>query len=127
MVRWEERKPQEEEVVVITEQICSKMNIDLKKVSIAIQGFGNVGGAAARLLYKKGYKVVAISDVNTALYKKDGVDVLKATEYMQEYGTILGYEEEDMQRITNKELLTLDIDVFIPAGNGESDNGCAGI
>ena len=102
-------------VVVITEQICKKKRLDLKKASIAIQGFGNVGGTAARLLYEKGCKIAAISDVNTALYKKAGINISEATKHWEKCGTLLGYSEEGLQVITNEQLITADVDVLIPA------------
>ncbi len=102
-------------VVVVTEQMCAKKGIDPKKATFAVQGFGNVGGTAAKLLYGKGYKVVAISDVNTAFYKEDGIDIDAAIKYSSVHKTILGYEEEGIKAISNEELITIDADVLIPA------------
>jgi len=102
-------------VMVITEEICRRMNLDLSKAKIAIQGFGNVGGTAARLLYKKGYKIVALSDVNVAVCNDNGLNVDAMYEYMLKHRTIKGYEEPGMRIISNAELITYDADVLIPA------------
>jgi Glutamate dehydrogenase/leucine dehydrogenase len=84
-------------------------------MTVAVQGFGNVGSIAARLIQEKGFKIVAISDAYTALYKKDGIDVEAAIRYAEEYRTIKDYSEPGMQVITNADLLTLDVDILCPA------------
>lgn len=85
-------------------------------VTVAIQGFGNVGSIAARLMSEKGFKIVAISDAYTALYKPDGINIAAACNYSGNNGnTIKGYTEPGMTVITNEELLALAVDVLCPA------------
>ncbi|MCB9231210.1 MAG: Glu/Leu/Phe/Val dehydrogenase [Bacteroidia bacterium] len=101
--------------VMIT-ALCAieKMGLDPKKLSCAVQGFGNVGSWAARLLSQKGLKIVAISDVSGAYYNHDGLDVEAAISYAERNkGTLAGYSGGT--KITNEALLELDVDVLVPA------------
>ncbi|MDR3552445.1 MAG: glutamate dehydrogenase, partial [Clostridia bacterium] len=83
----------------------------------AVQGFGNVGGVAARLLYKEGCKIIAVSDVSGGLYRKDGLDIDAVADYLSEGpGKLLkDYEGSDTKHITNEELLTCDCEILVPA------------
>ncbi len=81
--------------------------------NIVIQGFGNVGGNAAEILYKNGHKIIAISDSKGAILKEDGIDIKLLNEYKKENGQISGFPGSVM--ITNGDLLTLPCDVLVPA------------
>lgn len=96
--------------------LIEKLRLAKENLTVAVQGFGNVGSTAAKLLKDQGFKVVAISDVSCALYKKEGIDIDKAIAYAKSNKNILqGYWEDGLSVITNKELLTLDVDILIPA------------
>lgn len=96
--------------------LIEKMGLDKSQMDIAIQGFGNVGGIAAKLLQAEGFKVVAIGDATGGYYNKNGINVEAALEYAQNNKRLLeGYTEEGMTKITNEQLLTLDVDILIPA------------
>ncbi len=91
-------------------------------VSVAVQGFGNVGANFARIAYKNGMKVVALSDSKSAIYNPDGLDVEELIKTQQERGTInntkCSLEEASAgkcQTLSNKELLELEVDVLVPA------------
>jgi len=85
-------------------------------MTIAVQGFGNVGSVAAKLLQEKGFNIVAIGDATTAIYNPHGINVGAAMEYVIQNGKSLkGYQEDGHKIITNEELLTLDVNVLIPA------------
>jgi glutamate dehydrogenase (NAD(P)+) len=86
---------------------------DLADATVAVQGYGNAGAIAARLIDDAGGTVVAASDSTGGIYDPDGVDAAAVAEYKAETGTVVGYEET--QEITNDELLTLDVDLLIPA------------
>jgi glutamate dehydrogenase/leucine dehydrogenase len=91
-----------------------KLEINPAKSSVAIQGFGNVGSFAAELLEEKGLKVTGISDISGAYHNKGGINIAKAIAYRnQNGGTLEGFKEADL--ITNEELLTLEVDVLVPA------------
>lgn len=90
-----------------------KKGRDMKDLTIAVQGFGNVGSVGALLMHREGAKIVAIGDVHGSLYNPNGLDVEKAYEYANANGRSLkGYEEPGMTVIDNKELLLLDVDVL---------------
>jgi len=63
---------------------CEKLNLDMKSQRIIIQGFGNVGGTIADLLYKEGCKVMAISDISGGLYFSEGLEIKKLLEWTQQ-------------------------------------------
>jgi glutamate dehydrogenase (NAD(P)+) len=79
----------------------------------AIQGFGNVGSAAAKKLEKSGARVVAVSDFKTGVYNKNGLNYKKLREWLKNHPTLEGYSEGDA--LTNEELMTLDVDILVPA------------
>lgn len=81
---------------------------------VAVQGFGNVGSHAARLLDERGCMIVAISDKHTGIYNDRGVDVESATRYYRENNLNLT-DFTGGEVITNEELLTCDCDVLVPA------------
>jgi glutamate dehydrogenase (NAD(P)+) len=80
---------------------------------VVVQGSGNVGGIAARLLYEAGYKVVAISDIHGGIYNPNGIDIPKALDYLRATRSFEGYE--GVEFVTNSELLELECDVLVPA------------
>ena len=80
--------------------------------SVAIQGFGNVGSHLARFLHERGYDVVAVSDANGGIYDETGLDVPAV---FDGYDPDTGLSGFDASPITNAALLTLDVDVLIPA------------
>lgn len=96
----------------------------MSDVTIAVQGFGNVGSVGALLMHREGCKIVAIGDVHGSIYNENGIDVEKAYEYANTHGRSLeGYEEPGMTVIDNKELLLLDVDVLYLAALENQING----
>ena len=102
-------------VVIVTDEIAFRLGIPMQKARIAVQGFGNVGGTAARIFYEKGCNVVAVSDVNSGLYNENGLNIQEISAYAQANRTLKGYTAKGVSEITNEELLTLDVDILIPA------------
>jgi glutamate dehydrogenase (NAD(P)+) len=84
--------------------------------SVVVQGFGNVGSIAARLLHESGYKIVAVSDVHGGIYNQNGIDIPRLQAYMSEMGRVEGFTRTES--ISNSELLELPCDVLIPAALG---------
>ncbi len=103
-------------VMIITVEACKAYGINLKGAKIAIQGFGNVGSWTARLIAKLGAKIVAVSDVHGGIFKEDGLDVDKVLEHVKATGSVV--ELSGTRAIDNEELLTLEVDVLIPAALG---------
>ncbi|MEW6325742.1 MAG: Glu/Leu/Phe/Val dehydrogenase dimerization domain-containing protein [Nitrospirota bacterium] len=92
---------------------AKELGIAWPSATVAIQGFGNVGGWAARLLAAEGATVVAISDHRTGCYAPRGLDMEAALRHRKTAGTLEGFRGGDP--ITNDELLTLKCDLLIPA------------
>ncbi|MBU2702669.1 glutamate dehydrogenase/leucine dehydrogenase [Sporomusaceae bacterium BoRhaA] len=93
-----------------------KLGLKHENMTVAVQGFGNVGSIGAKLMRQKGFKIVAIGDAYCSLYNKDGINVEAAIEYSaKNHKSLQGYTEEGIQMITNAELLALNVDVLFPA------------
>ena len=89
-------------------------NIDPRSSTAAIQGFGNVGWNAARLLKEEmGIKIVALSDSSGGIYNPDGLDPLQVYEHKQNTGSVTDFPKA--QEITNEELLETECTVLVPA------------
>ncbi|MFX0145835.1 MAG: Glu/Leu/Phe/Val dehydrogenase [Candidatus Hodarchaeota archaeon] len=99
----------------VLEALCEKLNLELKALSIVIQGFGNVGGTIADLLYKEGCKVMAVSDISGGIYQSEGLEIDKLLEWTHKGNYLKDYKNDNYKLITNEELLTLECDVLIPA------------
>ena len=100
-------------VMVVLRRFLSTQHKTLEGLRVAVQGFGNVGSHAARLLHERGAVVVAVSDQYGGVYDMGGLDIPAATLHYAEVGQLKGFPEGD--EITNEELLTCDCDVLIPA------------
>lgn len=102
-------------VAITTSEACNVKGIDISKARVAVQGFGNVGSYSAKILSEEyGAKIVAISDISGGIYNEDGFDIDELIEYRnQNGGVIKGYPKGTP--ISNEELLTLDVDILIPA------------
>jgi glutamate dehydrogenase (NAD(P)+) len=99
-------------MVVVAEEACKLKRMSLRGASVAIQGFGNVGGAASRLFAERRAKVVAISDSRGGAYNARGIDPLRARRYKDRTGTVVGMP--GTSRITNDDLLALKCDILAP-------------
>ena len=87
-----------------------------KKTTIAIQGFGNAAIHIANLLYKDGYKIVAISDSKNAVYSSEGLNIDKFIKTKSKTGRLVSEEKENSyDLISNDDLLELDVDILVPA------------
>jgi len=101
-------------VMTVTLGAMERLGLRPSQCTVAVQGFGNVGFTAAKLIAEQGCKVVAVSDVTGGYYNENGLDVIGMGEYAAANGGLLeGYQ--NAQPITNHELLTLPVDVLVPA------------
>ena len=91
-------------------------DIDIADSTVAIQGFGSVGANAARMLDDLGATIVAVSDVNGAVYDPDGLPVHDIKAHDEKPEAVLEYDAPNV--ISNDEVLELDVDVLIPAAIG---------
>jgi len=100
-------------VLYVVEEACKVKKINLRGATVAIQGFGNVGSAVARLFAEKKAKIVAISDSRGGVHNPRGIDPLRALRYKERSGTVVGMP--GASRISNDELLALKCDILVPA------------
>lgn len=96
------------------------LNNPMDQTTVAVQGFGNVGSWACRFLSEAGAKVIAVTDITGGAYNEDGIDIQGLSQHIQETGALAGYGDAS---ITNEELLTLDVDILIPAACGHVITG----
>jgi glutamate dehydrogenase (NAD(P)+) len=100
-------------VQVVTREALLDLDMEPDNCSVIVQGFGNVGSVAARLLHEMGCKIVGLSDIRGGVYNPNGIDVHRALRHSREHGTLAGLT--DTEPVTNDELLELPCDVLIPA------------
>ncbi|MCH7841112.1 MAG: glutamate dehydrogenase, partial [Planctomycetes bacterium] len=103
-------------VTIIAREACQCFDIDIKQAKVAIQGFGNVGSWTGRLMARLGAKVVAVSDVNGGIFNEVGLDMERVVAHCQATGSVVDFS--GAKSIDNEELLTLDVDILIPAALG---------
>lgn len=101
----------------MTREILHRLGRPVIGTTVAVQGMGNVGGTAAKLLYNEGCKITAVSDVSGGIYCKKGLNIPEIVQFLSENnGRLLkDYNSPDITRISNEELLTAEVDVLIPA------------
>jgi glutamate dehydrogenase (NAD(P)+) len=101
--------------MIVTTQALKHFGLSPENTRVVIQGFGNVGGMAARLMSHAGFKIVAIAEYDGAVYNKHGLDIAKLAAHRRETGAIRGFvEAEDIDK---NEVLLTDCDVLIPAAH----------
>jgi len=101
-------------VMVTSMAAMEKLKINPYKATCAVQGFGNVGSWASKLLEERGLKIVAISDLTGGYYNENGIDIDKAIAHRDaNRGTLETFS--GVQKISNEELLTLPVDLLVPA------------
>jgi len=100
-------------VLVVCGESLRYLNMPIDGCRVIIQGFGNVGSNAARLMMEQGYKIVGIAERDGGLYNAAGIDIHQLVEYRFRNGTTLGFRgAEDMP---SDELILRECDILIPA------------
>ena len=102
-------------VMSITMEVLDKYKLAPSEVSVAVQGMGNVGSVAARLLYEKGCKVVAVSDVSGGIRNPEGLDIPEICDFVKQRKLLKDYDAKGVEHIDNHTLLTTKCDILIPA------------
>jgi glutamate dehydrogenase (NAD(P)+) len=104
----------------VTERFLSKALIpeqqELAGARVVMQGYGDVGSVAAQTFFRKGARIIGISDSQGGIYKEDGLDPEEVRNFKLQNGTVVGMT--DTLTITNKELLELECDILVPAALG---------
>ena len=96
-----------------TRAACAVKRLPLKGAKVVVQGFGNAGSIAARLLHEDGAIVIGASDSKGGIYNERGIDPEAALRHKEETGSLVGFKGCD--HVTNQELLELRCDVMVPA------------
>ena len=111
----------------ILEEMGDRFALDPSELRVVLQGFGNAGAHMAKLLHNAGYIVVAVSDSKGGIYSSEGIDPVRIAKYKGKTGSVSGeycegsvcdighMKMDNVQKITNEELLELDCDILIPA------------
>ncbi len=99
--------------MIVTKEALKHLGMPVAGTTVAIQGFGNVGSVAADMLQREGCSITAIGDRTGCIHNAKGIDVADAIRYVKEHKTLEGYTKGES--ITSEELLTLDVDVLVPA------------
>jgi glutamate dehydrogenase (NAD(P)+) len=100
-------------VMISTVESLKHLGMNVKGTTVAVQGFGNVGSIGAQLLSEEGCKIVAISDRTGGYHNAKGIDIPDAMIYYKQHRSLEGYKKAE--QITNEQLLTLEVDVLVPA------------
>ncbi|HZS13216.1 MAG TPA: Glu/Leu/Phe/Val dehydrogenase [Candidatus Dormibacteraeota bacterium] len=100
-------------VTIVSLEACRRVGRDPASTTVAVQGFGNVGGTAARLMSEAGFKVCAVSDVYGGIYSPAGLDVAAVVEHRAEHGRLEGFP--GTEPVSNEALLELPVDMLVPA------------
>ncbi len=100
-------------VVYVLEAVCDRIDLPLREARVAIQGFGNVGGVAARELDAIGALVVAVSDHSGGVVNADGLDIAALDLWVAEHGVVAGYP--DGEHVGSADVLEVPCEVVIPA------------
>ena len=99
--------------VVTIREAAKECGIDLKKATVAVQGYGNAGYYAAKLAKSLlGCKVVAVSDSEGGIFSKEGLDVDAVSEHKAKTGSVINFP--NTKAISNEDLLELEVDILIP-------------
>ena len=93
--------------------VADVLGRDVRDVSVAVQGFGNVGGWTAQFLQERGARVVAVSDVHGGRYDTKGLNIPQLLEKTDPAGCL--HDHPGGEKITNEDMLSLKVDVLIPA------------
>jgi glutamate dehydrogenase (NAD(P)+) len=94
-------------------QAVKETGMTLEGARVVVQGYGNAGSIAARLLHDDGANIIAVSDSKGGIYNPRGIDPMGALRYKQEHGTLDGYGGADP--VTNEEILEIECDILVPA------------
>ena len=98
--------------------ICARLaarhlGMNLDKATVAVQGFGNVGGITAKLLSGHGSRIIAVSDSTGGVYNNKGLDIAELQRHKEATGSVIDFRDSD--NITNSELLEMECDLLVPA------------
>jgi glutamate dehydrogenase (NAD(P)+) len=97
-------------------KLLRRMGLKPETCRVAIQGFGNVGSHAAKFMSESAFKIVAVSDITGCYYNESGLDMRDVLRHTLQHKSLAGYSQAKV--IPADDLLTLDVDMLIPAALG---------
>jgi glutamate dehydrogenase (NAD(P)+) len=100
-------------LMTVCDEAVKRLGMTRDESRVVIQGFGNVGSNAARLMRRRGYKVVGVSTSKGGVYNKEGLDIEALVQYHQRNRSLAGFP--DCEEMSSEDLLVADCDVLIPA------------
>jgi len=99
--------------MIVCDEALKRLSMNRDQTRVLIQGFGNVGSNAARLMHRCGYKIVGVSTSKGGLYNKNGIDIEALWMYHKRNNTLIGFP--GTEEIDSEDLLVSDCDILIPA------------
>lgn len=99
--------------MIVTLEALKQFGIEPSSARVVIQGFGNVGGKAARLMHERGFKIISVIEVDGAIYNEKGIDIPKLIEHRKRTGSIT--EFPGAEAIDRNEAMFLECEVLLPA------------
>jgi glutamate dehydrogenase (NAD(P)+) len=100
-------------LMIVCDEALKRLERNRDQTRVVIQGFGNVGSNAARLMQRRGYKIVGVSTSKSGVYNRNGIDIDALTRYHEEHHTLAGFSGADESN--SVDLLVADCDILIPA------------
>jgi glutamate dehydrogenase (NAD(P)+) len=100
-------------IMIVCDEALKKLGMNRDETRVIVQGFGNVGSNAARLMYEAGYKIIGIAEYDGGLYNKDGMDIDALWDYKERQHTVQGFP--GAEPFDSEELLVTECDILIPA------------
>jgi len=98
---------------MVAHQVCARLGLDPRRLTAAVQGFGNVGSIAARLMARDGFSIRAVSDAFGGIHSEGALDIPALVEHTRRTGSVVGFP--GTRAVSNAELLELPVDVLVPA------------
>ncbi len=108
-------------LLFVCNEACKKFGLPFADTRVVIQGSGNVGGTAAKLMHETGYKVIGLADITGSLYHPAGLDVPAVLAYLKENKTVEDYPEAE--HLTGEEFLELECEILVPAATENQITG----
>ncbi|MBK8316890.1 MAG: Glu/Leu/Phe/Val dehydrogenase [Acidobacteria bacterium] len=100
-------------LLIVVEEAVKKLGLKPSNTRVVVQGSGNVGGVAAKLMHQAGYKVIALSDIYGGIHNPNGLDIPDVMAYLEKHRTLEKYP--NAEAVSNMDLLELDCEVLLPA------------
>ncbi|HEV8614676.1 MAG TPA: Glu/Leu/Phe/Val dehydrogenase [Methylomirabilota bacterium] len=103
-------------IVYALYQAARHLGVELRGRKVVVQGFGNVGGVTARLLWREGCTITGISDVKGGVWNEQGLDIRQLETHVAATGSVVGFPGADP--VSNTDVITQPCDILIPAAIG---------